>query len=91
MTEKFDKAKEVISIAMRMGNGWSGIYNTRNWCGDQTIVLYDDLVTILYCDGNDYFEILGLSDDEFEELKIFYSDYVNKVGSLYESGEIYNH
>lgn len=50
-----------------------GIFNTRNILGDDITTLYNkDGLTIDICYGECYFEVFGLTDREFEELKTYY-------------------
>lgn len=50
-----------------------GIYSTRNIVGDPMYTIYDkDGLTIDVCDYYEYFEVFGLSNEEFVELKKFY-------------------
>lgn len=70
--DKLEKAKEVIR------ENWKelahGIFDTRNWVGDQMDTIYeDDDLVIDACWGNEYFEVFGLTDDEFEELENYYN------------------
>ena len=68
---KLEKAKEII--AENIDDGRCGIYNTRNIVGDTMTNLYkEDGLTIDICYGYEYFEVFGLTDDEFEELEKYY-------------------
>lgn len=50
-----------------------GIFNNRNLLGDGMINLYDDDgLQIDICYGYNYFEVFGLSTDEFAKLKEYY-------------------
>ena len=72
---KLKKVIDILSAVMKTGSGWFGIYDTRNCVGDSTEILYrDSSVTIYYCDEYDYFEVFGLSNEEFDELRIFYDE-----------------
>ena len=71
--DKLEKAKEIIQ------KNWKelahGIYNTRNWVGDQMETIYvDNDLLIDACWGNEYFEVFGLTGYEFEELKNYYNE-----------------
>ena len=50
-----------------------GIFYTRNTLGDFMRTIFDeDGLTIDVCDDWGYFEVFGLTDEEFVELKKFY-------------------
>lgn len=54
-------------------NGDCGIYNTRSLAGDSMTNLYNENgVQIDICEDYAYFEIFGLTDEEFEEIENFY-------------------
>ena len=56
-----------------IGNGDCGIFNTRNIVGDSMEEIFNnDGLKIDICRSWKYFEVFGLSDDEFKELKKFY-------------------
>ena len=45
------------------------IFNIRNIVGDRMIRVYEDEhVALDYCEDYDYFEIFGLTDEEFRDL-----------------------
>lgn len=68
---KLEKAKEIIKALYSIYD--CGIYNTRNIVGDQMSVIYDeDGLTIEGCYTWSYFEVFGLTENEFIELKKFY-------------------
>ena len=70
---KLDKAKEIIAEHFEDGN--CGLYNTRNWVGDPMHTIYvDNGLQIDICYGCCYFEVFGLTNDEFSELKCFYDN-----------------
>jgi len=74
---KLERAKEIIKEHYK--NGDCGIFNTRNILGDPMVNIYDDndlVIDICYSYG--YFEVFGLSDDEFVELEKYY----NKLGEI---------
>ena len=51
-------------------NQW---FNTRNMCGDPMETLYsEDGVTLDYCASYGYFEVFGLTGEEFIQLKALY-------------------
>ena len=66
-----EKAKEIIKDNFEYGS--CGIYNTGNIAGDQMETLYEtDELEILICSFWAYFEVFGLTDEEFKDLKDFY-------------------
>jgi hypothetical protein len=68
---KLEIAKEVIKENYEDGD--CGLYNCRNLAGDEMETLYSDpTLTIDICYGWAYFEVFGLSDEEFKELGSFY-------------------
>ena len=68
---KLEKAKEIIN--QNYIKGVCGIFNTRNVVGDTMATIYDDgELQIDICYGWSYFEVFGLSKEEFNELYIFY-------------------
>lgn len=68
---KLKKAKEIIRE-----NAYTfcfGIFNTRNIAGDKMDTLYSDgKLLIEVCHYWQYFEIFGLSKEEFKELEKYY-------------------
>lgn len=68
---KLEKAKEIIKDNFK--DAECGIFNTRNIIGDRMTLLYDDgKLQIDICYDWQYFEVFGLTDEEFEELAEFY-------------------
>lgn len=68
---KLERAKEVIKNDFKSFS--CGIFDCRNWCGDAMMTLYvDDDIKIDVCPFWSYFEVFGLTDEEFRELKNFY-------------------
>ena len=68
---KLEKAKEIIKQNYIKGD--YGIFNTRNISGDTMATIYDDgELQIDICYEWSYFEVFGLSKEEFNELYIFY-------------------
>ena len=52
-----------------------GIYDTRNLVGDKMTTIYDkDGLTIDICYAWSYFEVFGLTDEDFEELALYYGE-----------------
>ena len=68
---RLEKAKEIIKENVSLYD--CGLFNTRNLVGDPMSTIYDeDGLTIDVCYRYSYFEVFGLTDEEFEELKKFY-------------------
>lgn len=71
MSSNLEAAK--IIVKDNYDNAECGIYNTRNTVFDQMVVLYDRSgLRIEMCPTWSYFEVFGLSEEEFQELKEFY-------------------
>lgn len=71
MINKLEKAKQIIKENYE--NYDCGIFSTRNLVGDVIGTLYnEDGLCIDGCWYYSYFEVFGLSDEEFEELKEYY-------------------
>lgn len=69
--DRLEKAKEIIKENFSLYD--CGLFNTRNLVGDPISTIYDeDGLTIDVCYRYSYFEVFGLTDEEFEELKKFY-------------------
>lgn len=69
---KLEIAKKIIKENFE--NAECGLYDTRNIVGDPMTTIYsDDDITIDICYRYAYFEVFGLSPDEFEELEKFYA------------------
>lgn len=70
---KLEKAKKVIKENISDAN--CGIFNCRNFVGDLMTNIYDeDGLCIDICYGYAYFEVFGLSVDEFAELETYYDE-----------------
>ena len=70
--DRLEKAKEIIKENFSSYD--CGLFNSRNLVGDLMGTIYDkDGLTIDVCDGYSYFEVFGLTDEEFMELKRFYT------------------
>lgn len=68
---KLEKAKEVIKEYAEAAD--CGIFNCRNTEGDPMGTIYEDSeLTIDICYGWRYFEVFGLSDEEFQKLEEYY-------------------
>lgn len=69
---KLEKAKEIITKNYKEGD--CGIFDTRNTVGDWMTTIYaDEELTIDICYTWNYFEVFGLSDEEFAELARYYN------------------
>lgn len=68
---KVDIAKRIIKENFDCGD--CGLFYTRNITGDDMETIYDkDGLTIDICYEWSYFEVFGLTVEEFKELSIFY-------------------
>ena len=69
---KLNIAKKIIKENYKDAD--CGIFDSRNIVGDSMTTLYEyyDLI-IDICYDHAYFEVFGLSDDEFDELEKFYN------------------
>lgn len=66
-----DKAKEIIKTFYKIAK--CGIFNTPNTAGDYMETIYEgEGLTIDICYYYSYFEVFGLTNVEFEELKKYY-------------------
>lgn len=71
MKTKLETAKRVIEENYK--NADCGIFDCRNWTGDPMVTVYDETgLTIDICYNYSYFEVFGLSNEDFAELKEFY-------------------
>lgn len=72
MSENLKKAKEII--AKYYDDARCGLFDSRNTAGDSMSCIYrDDNIQIDICYYYEYFEVFGLTDDEFEELSNYYA------------------
>lgn len=79
MPTKLDIAKKIVK--KHSDEARHGIFNSRNIVGDPMDNIYNDgELSIDICYGYEYFEVFGLSKNDFADLKSFYS-------SLVEEGE----
>lgn len=70
-----------LQIAMGVLQKWvdkatCGIFKSRNVVGDRMDTIYDNEelgLTIDICFGYEYFEVFGLTDEEFEAVKKYYN------------------
>lgn len=72
--DKLEKAKEIIKENFKYGD--CGIFNSQNIVGDPMVNIYDkDGLTVDICYFYGYFEVFGLTDEEFDELAEYYSQF----------------
>lgn len=75
---RLEKAKDVIKKNFESFS--CGIFDCRNVVGDAMMTLYvDDDIKIDVCPGWSYFEVFGLTNDEFSELKDFYEALLKEI------------
>lgn len=80
---RLEEVKKVIEE--NIDDAMSGIFDTRNFVGDIMDNLYYNSeigVTVDICYGYSYFEVFGLSKEEFEELEKYYNQLVKKNKKL---------
>ena len=78
MTKAVEKVKEVIKNNIE--DALYGIFDCRNVVGDPMETIYDEAgVGIELCRNWGYFEVFGLTDEEFSEVESFYGDLISKV------------
>lgn len=69
---KLEKAKEIVKEHFKDAD--CGIFDSRNWVGDWMTNIYNDNgLAIDICYGYSYFEVFGLSDEEFDDLAKYYN------------------
>lgn len=67
-----DVAKEIIDKFFDIAD--CGLFNTRNLVGDPMTTVYDaNGLVVDICYYYSYFEVFGLSPDEFKELSKYYN------------------
>lgn len=73
MESKIETAKRIIKDHFKEAE--CGIFDSRNIAGDPMNTIYDDgNLQIDICYYWEYFEVFGLSNEEFKELKRFYNN-----------------
>jgi hypothetical protein len=78
MTKTVEKVKEVIENNIE--DALWGIFDCRNVVGDPMETIYDEAgVRIELCRNWGYFEVFGLTNEEFLKVESFYKDLVLKV------------
>lgn len=74
---KLETAKKIIKEHITSAR--CGIYDCRNIVGDKMTNIYDDgSISIDICYGWEYFEVFGLSKDEFSLLEQYYDGLLNR-------------
>ena len=77
MTKAVEKVKEVIENNIE--DALCGVFDCRNIVGDPMETIYDEAgVRIELCRECEYFEVFGLTSEEFAEVESFY-DIISKV------------
>lgn len=70
---KLEKAKEIIRRHFNSAD--CGIFDTRNLvCDPMTTVYNENGLRIDICYRYAYFEVFGLTEKEFQELELFYTE-----------------
>lgn len=78
MNGKLDIAKKIIKENYE--DATCGIFDSRNIVGDYMVTIYEDNgLTIDICYNWAYFEVFGLTDEEFKELEQYYGELENEV------------
>lgn len=69
---KLEKVKNIV--CEHYDEAEHGIFDNRNWAGDPMDTLYeDDELTVDICREYSYFEVFGLTNEEFKELEKYYN------------------
>lgn len=75
-----EKAKKVIEEYIEFAK--DGIFDTRNIIGDPMVNVYtDEEIIINVCFEYGYFEVFGLTEEEYEDLGEYYLDLCEVVSS----------
>lgn len=73
MTERVQKLIDYLekeNLVTTYNNQW---FDSRNTVGDYTETVYSkDGIIVDYCEGYEYFEVFGLSDEEFTSLEKYF-------------------
>ena len=78
MNDKLEIAKKVIKENYAYADG--GIFDCENHFGDPMYRIYDqDGLQIDICYRYEYFEVFGLTNNEFAELESYYEQLGNEV------------
>ena len=75
----FEIAKDIITANIESAT--CGIFNVRNIVGDPMVCLHDDKngLRVDICYYYSYFEVFGLTPDEFYELEKYYNKLKNEL------------
>ena len=69
--KEYEKIKSIIKEHIGLGN--CGLYNTRNIVGDNMLNLFQGKYFSLdICYGYSYFEVFGMTNEEYELLEEYY-------------------
>ena len=72
-----EKAKEIVKKYYKDAD--CGIFNSRNVLGDRMMTIYkDESISIDICYNYAYFEVFGLTKEEFRELEKYYNSLEEK-------------
>lgn len=83
---KLETAKRVIEEFV--SDACCGIFNSRNTVGDRMTTIYDsDELAVDICYGEMYFEVFGLSEEEFAELEAYYKKLTDEYWGIEEDDE----
>lgn len=75
---KLDIAKEIIDKLVSIAD--CGIFDSRNLVGDPMATVYDaNGLTIDVCYRYSYFEVFGLSAEEFKRLEKYYNQKCKEI------------
>lgn len=78
MTKSVEKVKEVIKDNIE--DALCGIFDCHNIVGDPMETIYDNgEVRIDLCRDWEYFEVFGLTNEEFSEVEYFYEDLIRRL------------
>lgn len=78
MTKEVEKVKEIIKNNIE--DTMYGIFDCRNIVGDPMETIYDEAGIIIdLCHDYGYFEVFGLTNEEFREVESFYKELVSKM------------
>lgn len=73
MSDRLTKAKQIID--QYYDKAKYGIFECKGWGGEDMYTVYaSDGLVIDICYRHEYFEVFGLSRDEFLELEKYYND-----------------
>ena len=75
MSKALEEAKRIIKE--NITDARCGIFDTHNIAEDETNILYENVdldLRIDICYNWEYFEVFGLTDEEFLELKVYYEE-----------------